>query len=98
MDCEKSPDGKKLNVQLVGKVDSMNVYETEEKLLKEAEGVTDITFDLAKLEYISSSGLHMLLQIQNMMKMQGNMVIINTNEKVMEIFKDTGFVRMLNIA
>ena len=39
----------------------------------------------------------MLLQMQKMMKTQGNMVVINTNEEVMEIFKVTGFVRLLNI-
>ena len=97
MKYEKSSDGKKLNVQLVGEVDSMNVAEIEEKLLKEVEGVTDITFDLKELEYISSAGLRMLLQMQKMMKTQGNMVVINTNEEVMEIFKVTGFVRLLNI-
>ena len=97
MKYEKTPDGKKLNVRLVGEVDSMNVAEIEEKLLKEVKGVTDITFDLAKLEYISSAGLRMLLQMQKMMKTQGNMVVINTNEEVMDIFKVTGFVRLLNI-
>ena len=39
----------------------------------------------------------MLLQMQKMMKTQGNMVVINTNEEVMELFKVTGFVRLLNI-
>lgn len=97
MKYEKSSDGKKLNVRLIGEIDSMNVAEIEEKLLKEVEGVTDITFDLKELEYISSAGLRMLLQMQKMMKTQGNMVVINTNEEVMEIFKVTGFVRLLNI-
>ena len=38
----------------------------------------------------------MLLQMQKMMKTQGSMVIINTNEEVIEIFRVTGFVRLLN--
>ena len=75
----------------------MNVAKIEERLLKEVEGVTDITFDLSKLECISSAGLRMLLQMQKMMKTQGNMAVVSTNEEVMEIFKVTGVVRQLNI-
>ena len=98
MKYEKSADGTKLTVALVGEVDSMNVAEIEERLLKEVEGVTDLTFDLKELEYISSAGLRVLLSMQKMMKTQGNMVIINTNDEVMDIFKVTGFVRLLNLA
>lgn len=97
MEFEKLNDGKTMNVKLIGEIDSMNVTEIEEKLIKEVEGVTDITFDLQQLEYISSAGLRMLLQMQKTMKTQGNMTIKNVNEEVMEIFKVTGFVRLLNI-
>ena len=97
MKLEKSGDGAKLTVKLVGEVDAMNVPEIEETLLKEAEGVADLTFDLEKLEYISSAGLRVLLGMQKMMKKQGTMTIINTTEDVMDISKVTGFVRLLNI-
>ncbi|MBO6229614.1 MAG: STAS domain-containing protein [Ruminiclostridium sp.] len=97
MKLKKSNDGSELTVTLVGEVDAANVTVIEEKLLKEVAGVTDLTFDLKELEYISSAGLRVLLQMQKMMKTQGNMVIINTNDEVMDIFKVTGFVRLLNI-
>ena len=97
MEYEKSSDGTRLDVALIGEVDSMNVAEIEEKLLREIDGVTELTFDLKDLEYISSAGLRVLLQMQKMMKSQGNMTIRNVNEDVMEIFKVTGFVRLLNI-
>ncbi|MBP3854463.1 MAG: STAS domain-containing protein [Ruminiclostridium sp.] len=97
MKLKKSNDGSELTVTLAGEVDAANVTEIEEKLLKEAAGVTDLTFDLKELEYISSAGLRVLLQMQKMMKTQGNMVISNTNDEVMDIFKVTGFVRLLNI-
>ena len=97
MKLKKSNDGSELTVTLAGEVDAANVTEIEEKLLKETAGVTVLTFDLKELEYISSAGLRVLLQMQKMMKTQGNMVIINTNDEVMDIFKVTGFVRLLNI-
>ncbi|MBR5089641.1 MAG: STAS domain-containing protein [Ruminiclostridium sp.] len=97
MNFEKTNGGSTLTVELIGEVDSMNTPELEEKLLKEIDGVTDLVFDLKKLEYISSAGLRVLLTMQKTMKSQGTMVIRNTNEEVMEIFKVTGFVRLLNL-
>ena len=97
MNFEKSQDGSTLTVELIGEIDSMNTPELEEKLLAEIEGVKDLIFDLKGLEYISSAGLRVLLTMQKMMKSQGTMVIKNTNDDVMDIFKVTGFVRLLNL-
>ena len=97
MDFQKTQDGSVLTVTLVGELDSMNTPELEEKLIKEIEGVKELIFDLDKLEYISSAGLRVLLQMQKTMKTQGSMVIKNTNEDVMDIFKVTGFIRLLNL-
>jgi len=99
MKYEKSADGTKLTVRLIGEVDASNVNDIEEKLLKEVSGgVTELTFDMSELAYISSAGLRVLLQMQKMMKTQGNMVIINTNDDVMDIFKVTGFIRLFKFA
>ena len=98
MNLDKSSDGTKLTVYLVGEVDSMNTPEIEERLLKEVEGVTELVFDLSKLDYISSAGLRVLLQMQKIMKPVGTMVIINTTDDVMDIFKVTGFVRLFKFA
>ena len=97
MNFEKTNNGTTLTVELIGEVDSMNTPELEEKLLKEIDGVKELIFDLKGLEYISSAGLRVLLTMQKTMKAQGSMVIKNTNEEVMEIFKVTGFVRLLNL-
>ncbi len=97
MNFTKSQDGNTLTVELVGEVDSMNTPELEERLLKETEGITELIFDLKGLEYISSAGLRVLLTMQKMMKTQGSMVIKNTNDEVMDIFKVTGFVRLLHL-
>jgi anti-sigma B factor antagonist len=97
MEFEKTQDGTTLKVSLVGELDSMNTPELEEKLIKEIDGVKELIFDLEKLEYISSAGLRVLLQMQKTMKTQGTMVIRKTNEDVMDIFKVTGFIRLLNL-
>lgn len=60
------------------------------KVVKEAlPNVTNLVFDLEKLEYISSAGLRTLFSLFKLVKQ--NMVIRNVNGLVMEVFKVTGF-------
>lgn len=98
MILEKSADGSAMTVRLIGDVDAANAAEIEEKLFEELDGVTELTFDLNELVYISSAGLRVLMKIQKLMKAQGRMVITGTNDEVMEIFKVTGFVRLLDLS
>ena len=95
MNFEKSQDGSKLVVKLIGEIDSVNSPELEEKLNAELDGVTDLEFDLKELEYISSAGLRVLLMMQKIMKSRGSIILKNTNSEVMGIFKVTGFARLL---
>ena len=60
-------------------------------------GITRLVFDVAKLEYISSAGLRVLLAMQKLMNQQGEMVLQNVNEAVMEVFEVTGFSDILRI-
>ena len=52
---------------------------------------------MKKLEYISSSGLRVLLSAEKLMSTRGGMKVINVNEDVMDVFKLTGFVDILTI-
>ena len=97
MKTEKTNNGETLNVRLIGEVDSMNAGEIEADLLKQIDGIKELVFDLSELEYISSAGLRVLLSMQKLMKKQGSMEVRNTNEEVMQIFKVSGFVRLLNL-
>lgn len=97
MKIEKANDGTVMTVELIGEVDASNASKIEADLLNEIVGVKDLTFDLAELEYISSAGLRILLLMQKMMKAQGSMTIKNVRKDVMDIFRVTGFVRLLNI-
>jgi anti-sigma B factor antagonist len=97
MEIEKSNNGEKLDVKLVGEIDAMNANDIESELLKQLEGVKEIIFDLSQLSYISSAGLRVLLSMQKLMKKQGSMEVRNTQDDVMQIFKVSGFVRLLNI-
>lgn len=68
-----------------------------EELRGSVDGVSRLVFDVEKLEYISSAGLRVLLAMQKLMNQQGEMVLQNVNEAVMEVFEVTGFSDILSI-
>lgn len=64
MEIKKVADGSALTVQLIGRLDAVTALELDKNLQASLKGVTDLTLDLAALEYISSAGLRMLLKTQ----------------------------------
>ena len=46
--------------------------------------------EVDNLAYISSAGLRVILSAQIIMNRQGNMVVCNVNEDMMEVFEVTG--------
>ena len=80
-----------------GRLDSATAPEMESVIKELLPGITDLTFDFEKLEYISSAGLRVLLSSQKAMDTKGRMKVTGVNEAVMEIFEITGFSDILNI-
>ena len=97
MNIQKALSGAALTVALEGRLDTTTAPKLEEKLRGSVDGVSRLVFDLAKLEYISSAGLRVLLAMQKLMNQQGEMVLQNVNEAVMEVFEVTGFSDILSI-
>ena len=96
MEIKKIADGSALTVQLIGRLDAVTALELDKSL--KLDGITDLTIDLAELEYISSAGLRMLLKTQKRMDRQGSMKICNVKENVREVLDMTGFSNFLTIA
>ena len=97
MTIETNKHGNALNLALGGRLDTTTAPELDETLKGSLEGVTDLTLDLAELEYLSSAGLRVLLSAQKRMSKQGTMTVKNVNETIMEIFEITGFAEILTI-
>lgn len=97
MNITKNLEGSKLTVALEGRLDTTTSPALETELRTSVDGVTELVFDLANLEYISSAGLRVLLSAQKVMNKQGEMKITNVKPEIMEIFDVTGFVDILTI-
>ena len=95
MEIKKFEDGSKVTVQIIGRLDAVSALELDKSL--KLDGITDLTVDLAELEYISSAGLRTLLKIQKKMDKQGAMRIKNIRQNVREVLDMTGFSDFLTI-
>ena len=92
-------DGKMV-ATLIGELDTAAAIDVEKALqpLYESKGV-DVVIDCEKLEYITSSGLRILLSILKKTKAGGSKVtLLNVNDEIRSIFELTGFISLFDFA
>ena len=70
MNIVKNTNGTALTLALEGRLDTTTAPELETVVKNELGDVKALTFDLGKLEYISSAGLRVLLSAQKIMNKQ----------------------------
>lgn len=97
MKITENSNGNQLCISLEGRLDTTTAPELEKVLSGSLEGVTELTFDMSALDYLSSAGLRILLGAQKRMNKQGSMKVVKVNETIMEIFEVTGFADILTI-
>ncbi|MBR5337817.1 MAG: STAS domain-containing protein [Lachnospiraceae bacterium] len=97
MDINKNRNGEALEIALTGRLDTTTAPQLDEVIKSDLDGVSSLVFNLASLEYISSAGLRVLLSAQKVMNKQGQMVVRNVKDDIMEVFDITGFADILTI-
>lgn len=97
MTYEVTKDDGALTVRVTGHLDINSSPELERAIEPELDGVTDLTVDLANVDYVSSMGLRLLLSWQKRMFKQGSMRVVNVSEEVRDLFDQTGFTDILDI-
>ena len=96
MEINKVKTGNNLVIMLSGRLDANTAPELE-KEIQDLDGVEKLLFDFKNLEYISSSGLRVLLVCQKKMSAYGGITIKNANEDIKDIFDVTGFYDIITI-
>jgi len=99
MEIKKTVEGTDVKIQLTGRLDTITSGKLEEELADvfEQEQV-NLTFDFSTLDYISSSGLRVLLSAQKKVNAMGtSMKITGSNEVIKEIFEATGFTKIMDL-
>lgn len=97
MKITKNLNGTALEIVLEGRLDTVTAPDLEKELGQSLEGVTDLTLDFSRLDYISSAGLRVLLSAHKTMSAKGSMKVTHVSEIVREVFEVTGFADILTI-
>ena len=99
LDIVKKRDGARLTFVLSGRVDSETSHLLDDEVTGLADDVTALVFDMAGLEYVSSSGLRVLLTAAKIMDDRGGTcTMANVPELIMETFEMTGLLKIFTIA
>ncbi len=97
LNISQSTENGKAVFALEGRLHTVTAPELARALKASLDGVSELTLDFEKLEYISSAGLRVLLSTQKVMNRQGSMKLRHVNETIMEILEVTGFTDILTI-
>lgn len=93
----KKIDGRSLLMKLNGRLDSLTAENFENELMLDLKDVDSVTLDCKKLEYVSSAGLRVLLNLQQTLGEGSSLKLMNVNEDIMSVFALTGFDEILQI-
>ncbi len=98
MNIEKNHDGKELTLIVEGNIDTNTSEVLADEINAEIGKFDSLIIDFSSVEYISSAGLRVLISTKKKLKKdQIPFVIKNVNDAVNEIFKMSGFDRLLDI-
>lgn len=99
MNVEIKKNDEQMLVTMIGSLDTMAANQIDAQVKEiEAEANQPITIDCTQLDYISSTGLRLLLRIRKAAGAAGQKVTLHgVNSNVMEVLTVTGFDKMFVI-
>ncbi len=91
-------EGEQLTVFAEGRIDTMRAPTFAEEVEKSLDGVKTLVFDFSDVEYISSSGLRVLMKSVKAMKARGGeMRVTKVNKSVYDVFETIGFLGICEV-
>ncbi len=98
MEITKNFDEAELTISIKGRIDTITSKDLEKEINDEMGNFDSLILDFEKVEYISSAGLRVLIPAQKTLKKDNiPFVIKNVNDTVNEIFRMSGFNKILTI-
>ena len=98
MNIEKKYNEKELTIEVGDRIDTITAPDFENEINDEMGNFDSLIIDFSNLEYISSAGLRVLIATQKKLKPENiPMTIKNVNDTINEIFRMSGFDKILKI-
>ena len=98
MEITKNYNGKELTFYIDGRIDTITSQDLDKEINDELGNFDSLIMDFTNVEYISSAGLRVLIATQKKLKKDDiPMTIKNVNDTINEIFRMSGFDKILKI-
>ena len=90
--------GTNLTVKPQGRLDTATAPILEQEIQQYLDGILNVTMDFAEVEYISSSGLRVMLSTDQILEDRGGkLTVIHVNEHILEVFQLVGFMEIVDV-
>ena len=87
-----------MTISVKGRIDTITSNDLEKEITDEMGNFDSLIVDFDKVDYISSAGLRLLISTQKKLKPDNiPFVIKNANDTIKEIFRMSGFDKILKI-
>ncbi len=98
MTIEEIKDEKGITLLVEGKIDTLTSPEFQNAVLKSFQKANTVVIDVKDVSYVSSAGLRALIIGQRTAQAKGgSLSVINASDSVKEVFRITGFQKVLDI-
>ena len=98
LNMTKKQEENTLSIILEGRLDTNTSPEFQAAVEPLPENVTQVRLDFAKVDYISSAGLRVLLALeQNLEEKSGSLELSHVSDLIRDVFDITGFLDILTI-
>ena len=98
MNIIKNYNEKELRIIVKDRIDTISAPDFENEINDELGKFDSLIIDFTDLEYISSAGLRVLIATQKKLEPENiQMTIKNVNDTISEIFRMSGFDKILKI-
>jgi anti-sigma B factor antagonist len=97
MQIDIKKEGDKLKISPKGNIDYVTAPELDAEISKVGEDVRSIELDMSEVPYISSAGLRVILNADEMMQDRDGIKLTGVNNDVRAILEMTGFYDILDI-
>ncbi len=96
---ERSPNPETRILDVEGEIDVYTSTQLKEQIINTiATGVKYVAMNLAKVDYLDSTGLGVLIgALKRLREKQGNLVIVSPSMRIMRIFEITGLYKIFTI-
>ena len=98
MNIIKNYNENELTMAIEGRIDTITSEDLKKEIDEEIDNFDSLTLDFEKVKYISSAVLRVLVSTQKKLKAANkHFVIKNVDDEVNEIFRMSGFNKVLTI-